>query len=107
MFLFIYFLGRISRTDKSIWRVFFKLMTNSGLLTNILQCLVIQNSHIAALWVVELCLVVNKNNKKNDIKHSNNQYNCMNFKPLNLDTNLVLRTALNSTHPFTVIFLKW
>lgn len=83
-------------------------MTTSGLLTNILQCLVTQNSHVAALWVVELCIVVYKNSKRNDVKHSQNQNdNCLNFKPIYLDTSFVLRTALNSPHAYTITFLKW
>lgn len=108
MFFFNFFLGRILKTDKEIWRVLLKIMTTAGLLTNILQCLVTQNSRIAALWVIELCLVVYKFSKKNDVKHNNKQNdNCVNCKPLYLDTSLVLRTALNSTHEYTVIFLKW
>jgi len=99
--------GRISKTDKDMWSVLLKIMTTAGLLTNILQCLVTQNSRIAALWVVELCLVVYKFSKKNDAKHDSNQHICMNCKPLYLDTSLVLRTALNSTHAYTVVFLKW
>lgn len=99
-------LGRISKTDKATWSVLLKILTNSGLLTNVLQCLVIQNSRIAALWVIELCMVIYRNNKK--IKTNRNQnYDCMNCRPLNLDANLVLRIALNSPHSYTVIFLKW
>lgn len=83
-----------------------KILTNSGLLTNVLQCLVTQNSRIAALWVIELCIVVYKNSKKINIKH-NQSDDCMNCKPLHLDTSLVLRTALNTPHTHTVVFLKW
>lgn len=81
-------------------------MTALGLLTSLLQCLVAQKSRIAALWVVELCLVVHKDNRKIDTKHDQDN-SCMNCKSLHLDTNLVLRTALNSTHKYTPIFLKW
>jgi len=101
-----YFLGRISKSDKAIWNVLLKTFNNSGLLTNVLQCLVTQHSRIAALWVLELCIVAYKSSKKIDMKNNQND-NCMNCKPLNLDTNLVLRTALQSPHPYTVIFLKW
>jgi len=81
-------------------------MTNSGLLTSILKCLVIQQSRIAALWVIELCLVVYKTKRNINIKHNDND-SCMSCKPLHLDTNLVLRTALNSAHKYTIVFLKW
>lgn len=83
-----------------------KVLTSSGLLTNVLQCLVTQNSHIAALWVIELCIVAYKTHRKLNIKHNQND-DCMNCKPLHLDTSLVLRTALNTPHTHTVIFLKW
>ncbi|KAL4150064.1 hypothetical protein QTP88_003905 [Uroleucon formosanum] len=98
--------GRISKTDKAIWNVLLKTFNNSGLLTNVLQCLVTQHSRIAALWVLELCIVAYKSSKKIDMKNNQND-NCMNCKPLNLDTNLVLRTTLQSPHPYTIIFLKW
>ncbi|XP_026810744.1 uncharacterized protein LOC113552198 [Rhopalosiphum maidis] len=98
--------GRISKTDKAIWNVLLKTLNSSGLLTNVLLCLVTQHSRIAALWVLELCIVAYKSSKKIDLKNNQND-NCMNCKPLNLDTNLVLRTALQSPHPFTNIFLKW
>lgn len=101
------FKGRISKKDKETWSVLLKNMTISGLLTNILQCLVTQNSHIAALWVVELCIIVYKESKRNDVKHKNENDNCLNFKPICLDTSLILRTALNSTHAYTITFLKW
>jgi len=104
--LIFYFLGRISKTDKAIWNVLFKTFNNSGLLTNVLQCLVTHHSRISALWVLELCIVVYKSSKK--IKFNNNQNdNCMNCKPIDLDANLVLRTALQSPHLYTNIFLKW
>lgn len=80
-------------------------MNTSGLLTNILQCLVTQNSYIAALWVVELCIVY-YNSKKQKNKYIQND-NCINSKNIKLDKSLVLRTALNSTHTYTRIFLKW
>ncbi|VVC31397.1 Hypothetical protein CINCED_3A019295 [Cinara cedri] len=98
--------GRISKTDKDVWSVLLKLFTTSGLLTNLLQCLVTQNSRVAALWIIELCIVVFKNSKKIEIKHNEND-NCMTCKTLDLDSNLVLRTALNSPHSHTVVFLKW
>ncbi|CAI6367525.1 unnamed protein product [Macrosiphum euphorbiae] len=98
--------GRISKTDKAIWNVLLKTFNNSGLLTNVLQCLVTQHSRIAALWVVELCIVAYKSSKKIDLKNNQND-DCMNCKPLNLDSNLVLRTTLQSPHPYTIIFLKW
>ncbi|XP_060879384.1 uncharacterized protein LOC132951605 [Metopolophium dirhodum] len=98
--------GRISKTDKAIWNVLLKTFNNAGLLTNVLQCLVTQHSRIAALWVLELCIVAYKSSKKIDMKNNQND-NCMNCKPLNLDTNLVLRTTLQSPHPYTIIFLKW
>ncbi|XP_015379520.1 PREDICTED: uncharacterized protein LOC107173474 isoform X2 [Diuraphis noxia] len=98
--------GRISKTDKAIWNVLFKTFNNSGLLTNVLQCLVTHHSRISALWVLELCIVTYKSSKKIDLKNNQND-NCMNCKPMNLDANLVLRTALQSPHLFTNIFLKW
>ncbi|XP_025203994.1 uncharacterized protein LOC112600885 [Melanaphis sacchari] len=98
--------GRISKTDKAIWNVLLKTLNNSGLLTNVLLCLVTQHSRIAALWVLELCIIAYKSSKKIDLNDNQND-NCMNCKPLKLDTNLVLRTALQSPHPYTIIFLKW
>ncbi|KAF0757208.1 Ribosomal biogenesis protein LAS1L [Aphis craccivora] len=98
--------GRISKTDKILWNVLLKILNNCGLMTNVLQCLVTQHSRIAALWVLELCIIAYKSSKKIDLKNNQNN-NCMNFKPLNWDTNLVLRTALQSPHPHTIIFLKW
>lgn len=103
---FFLVLGRISKPDKEIWSAFLKLITTSNLLTKTLQCLVTQNSRIAALWVIELCMVMYKSSKKIDTK-LNQTDNCMNCKPRHLDTNLVLRTALNSPHMFTTVFLKW
>lgn len=97
--------GRISKFDREFWSVLLKMSTTIGLLTNVLQCLVTQNSYIAALWVIELCLMY-KINKKIDIKYDQND-SCMNCKPLHLDTSLILKTALNSTHPYTTIFIKW
>lgn len=88
-----------------IWSVLIKIMNTSGLLTSILQCLVTQNSYIAALWVVELCIVY-YNSKKQKTKYIQSD-NYINVKNINLDTNLVLRTSLNSTHMYTCIFLKW
>lgn len=99
-------IGRISKTDKATWNVLLKTMTTSGLLTNVLQCLVTQNSRIAALWTVELCIVVHKWRNKIELKHYQDD-NCMNCKPSHLDTSLVLRIALNSPHTHTVVFLKW
>lgn len=81
-------------------------MTTSGLLTNVLQYLVIQNSRIAALWSVELCIVVYKSGNKIEIKNSQSDY-CMHCKPSHLDASLVLRVALNSPHMHTIVFLKW
>lgn len=101
---FSFYIGRISKTDKVIWSLLLKIFTNYGLLTDILQCLVIQNSRTAALWVIELCMVVYQNNKKIKINQNDN---CMNCKSLNLDTSLVLRTSLNSPHRYTILFLKW
>lgn len=75
-------------------------------MTNLLQCLVTQNSRVAALWIIELCKVVFKNSKKIQIKPNDND-NCMICKTLDLDPNLVLRTALNSPHTHTIVFLKW
>lgn len=105
MNVFNFFLGRISKTGKAIWSVLLRILTTSGLLTNLLQILVTQNSRIAALWVLELCVVVYKISNKNDRKHNEND--CMNYKALNLDTGLILRTALNEPHTFTILFLKW
>lgn len=92
--------------DKVIWIVLLKMSNSLGLLTNVLQCLVTQNSYIAALWVVELCLMYKINKKIDIIKYDQND-SYMNCEPLHLDTSLVLRTALNSTHPYTNIFIKW
>lgn len=99
-------LDRISKPDKAIWSTMIKTINTSGLLTKVLQCLVTQNSRIAALWVIELCIVVYKSSKKIDIQHNLNDY-CMNCKPTNLDSCLVLKTALNSPHAQTILFLKW
>lgn len=104
-FFSLFCIGRISKFDKGIWSVLLKITNTIGLLTNVLQCLVTQNSYIAALWVIELCLMY-KINRKTDIKYDQND-SCMNWKTLHLDTSLVLKTALNSTHPYTTIFIKW
>lgn len=97
--------GRISKFDKRIWSVLLKISNTIGLFTNVLQCLVTQNSYIAALWVIELCLMHKSNTKIDPKYYQNDSY--INCKPLHLDTGLVLKSALNSTHPYTTIFIKW
>lgn len=106
IFFFFFLTDRISKSDKDVWSILLKLFTTSGLLTNVLQCLVTLNFRVAALWTIELCKVVFKNSKKIEIKHNDND-NCMNCKTLDFDSNLVLRTALNSPHTHTTVFLKW
>lgn len=106
MYIFFFFTDRISKTDKDVWSVILKLFTTSGLLTNVLQCLVTLNSRVAALWTIELCIVLSKNSKKVEIKHNDNDI-CMNCKTLDFDSNLVMKTALNSPHTHTTVFLKW
>lgn len=104
-FVFNFNLGRISKSDRAIWSILFKNLATTGLLTNLSQVLVTQNCRIAALWVIELCLIFNKSSNKIRRKPNNNDY--MKCKVLHLDTDLVLRTALNAPHAFTMIFLKW
>lgn len=104
--LFLIFnLGRISKSDREIWSILFKNLAIAGLLTNLFLVLVTQNCRIAALWVIELCLIVNKSSNKIRSKPYNNDY--IKCKVLHLDTDIVLRTALNAPHAFTMMFLKW
>lgn len=98
-------LGRILKSDRAIWSILLKNLATAGLFTNLFQILVTQNSRIAALWVIELCIIVNKTSNKITSQPNSNDY--MKCKVLNLDTDLVLRTALHTPHTFTMIFLKW
>lgn len=105
MSVLLFYLGRISKTDKAIWNTLLKILATTGLITNLLQILVTQNSRIAALWVIEICVIIYNSSNKIVCKPNNND--CIRCKVLHLDTDLILRTALNAPHVFTMIFLKW
>ncbi|XP_050536113.1 uncharacterized protein LOC126902665 [Daktulosphaira vitifoliae] len=97
--------GRISKVDKSSWSILLKIISTLGLISNLLQCLVIQESYIAALWIVELCIVIHKNNKKIETNH--NEFDtCLGIMK-NIDTSIVLKIALKMPHKYTSVFLRW
>lgn len=89
------------------WRVLLYYLIDLGFLTNLLQCLVTNNSHKAALWVVELCSLAFE--IKRNVFCKPKQINGINLprKLISFDSNLVLRTALNSVHSYTSVFLEW
>ncbi|XP_050435781.1 uncharacterized protein LOC126842712 isoform X2 [Adelges cooleyi] len=98
--------NRISGLDKITWSVLLKVISNLGLLTNLLQCLVVQESLISALWVVELCTVLFKSSEKRNCNHD--QFDdCFGDKRLTVDASIILKSAVKSPHKYTIVFLKW